>query len=160
MFEALINIEELICKIYGSGIVNVKEDKECPDYFGCKFQLGSQYVKFRKTRVTPKKIGQFVTLWKRDRNGQPVPYDLGDDFDFYIIPSEHTHQSGLFIFPKELLARMGILTSEVKEGKRGFRLYPDWDIPVNSQRIKTKKWQMEYFIKIDNEGKRVCYQGI
>jgi hypothetical protein len=125
MFEALNKIEELICKIYGSGIVNVTEDKECPDYFGCKFQLGSQHVKFRKSRVTPKKIGQFVTLWKRDRNGQPVPYDLGDDFDFYIILSEHTHQSGLFIFPKELLARMGILTSEVREGKRGFRIYPD-----------------------------------
>jgi hypothetical protein len=155
MFEEINKIESPIFKTFGSRIVNVTEDKECPNYYGCTFQLGSQQIKFRKAKSTPKKIGQFVTLWKRGPNGRTVPYDLDDDFDFYIILSEYGHQCGFFVFPKEILARMGILTSDVRKGKRGFRLYPEWNVPVNNQSLRTKKWQKEYFIEIDNEEKTI-----
>ena len=155
MLEEIIKIESLIFRSYGFRIVNVTEDKECRDYYGFNFRLGSQHIKFRKAKLTPKKIGQFVTLWKRDLNGRTMPYDLDDEFDFHIILTEYAHQHGYFVFPKEILARMGILTSCLREGKRGFRVYPEWDVPINSQCLKTKEWQKEYFIEIHNEEKAI-----
>jgi hypothetical protein len=151
MLEEIKKIESLIFKASKFGIVNMTKDKECRDYFGCNFQLGSQHIKFRKAKLTPKKIGQFVTLWKRNYHGQTVPYDLDDDFNFHIILAEFAHQSGFFVFPKEILARMGILTSCDRDGKRGFRVYPEWDVPITSQGTKTKEWQQQYFIEINDE---------
>lgn len=146
MIEALTQIEALVFRSSGLSIENVRKDKECLDYCGYNFQIGSQSIKFRKAKLTPKKTGQFVTLWKRNLQGQTVPFDLDDNFDLFIIFTEHTHQSGIFIFPKEILAKMGVLTSSTGEGKRGFRLYPKWDVPVSRQGLATKKWQMEHFI--------------
>nr|WP_309046261.1 MepB family protein [Elizabethkingia miricola] len=39
-----------------------------------------------------------------------------------------------------------MLTSHSREGKRGFRIYPAWDISLNKQAEKTQQWQSEYFI--------------
>lgn len=155
MVEEIVKIESLLLQTYGFKIVNVTKDKECCDYFGCNFLVGSKRIEFRKAKQTPKKTGQFVTLWKRDVNGRTVPYNLDDAFDFHIILTEYAHHSGFFIFPKEILARMGILTSYFREGKRGFRVYPEWDLPISSQSIETKKWQKEYFIEMNNEEKTI-----
>jgi len=155
MVEEIVEIESLIFRTYGSRIVNVIKDKECIDYLGYNFQLGNQQVKFRKAKLTPKKIGQFVTLWKRNDDGQTVPFSVDNDFDFYIIMTTNAHQSGFFVFPKEILAGMGILSAYNREGKRGFRVYPEWDVPVSNQGLRTKKWQGEYFIEINNEKKTI-----
>lgn len=153
MVEEIVKIESLTLRAYGFGITKATKDQECNAYFGCNFLLGSKHIKFRKAKLTPKKSGQFVTLWKRDAKGKTVPYELDDDFEFYIILTEYAHHSGFFVFPKEILASMGILTSCVRAGKRGFRVYPEWDVPTSSQGIKTKKWQTEYFIEINKEKK-------
>lgn len=151
MVEEIIKIEQLIFRTSKFRIVNLTQDNECREYFGFNFQLGSQQIKFRKAKLTPKKIGQFVTLWKRNLKGQTVPYNLDDGFEFYIILTEFAHKSGFFIFPKEVLARMGILTSSHGDGKRGFRVYPEWDVPNTRQGTRTKEWQGEYFIEINDE---------
>lgn len=153
MVDDMVEIELLLFKTFGFRIVNVTQEKDCHEYLGHNFQLGNQHVKFRKAKLTPKKIGQFVTLWKRDLNGQTVPYGMDDDFDFHIIMTKNAHQSGCFIFPKEILARMGILTTYDREGKRGFRVYPEWDFPLSSQGMSSKKWQLEYFIDLNDEEK-------
>lgn len=153
MVEEIVKIESLILTAYGFGITNATKDQECDEYFGCNFLVGSKHMKFRKAKLTPKKLGQFVTLWKRDAKGKTVPYDMDDDFEFYIILTEYAHHSGFFVFPKEILASMGILTSCVRAGKRGFRVYPEWDVPTSSQGIKTKNWQTEYFIEMNKEKK-------
>ena len=56
---------------------------------------------------------------------------------------------GFFIFSQKILSENQILTTE-KGGKRGFRFYPDWDVPENKQAEKTKKWQSKYFIDLTN----------
>jgi hypothetical protein len=57
---------------------------------------------------------------------------------------------GQFIFPKSVLADNEILTRNGKEGKRGIRVYPPWDITTNKQADKTQSWQTKYFLQIKN----------
>ena len=151
LINELSTLEKLIFDAKGFELDNIHEDKECREYLGYNFQLKSQPIKFRKAKKTPKKVGQFVTLWKRNLTGQTIPFDIEDDFDFYIIMTSDAYLMGIFVFPKAVLATMGLLSSCHGAGKRGFRLYPGWDIPVSSQALKTQKWQNEYFIDITKE---------
>ncbi len=149
MIEKLGNAGYALTILSGKAISDLTEDLECSDYFGCNFLLGTFNVKFRKAKTTPKKIGQFVTLWKRNSNGQTEPFCTEDDFDFYVIATEENDASGFFLFPKQILVKRQILTDGNVEGKCGFRVYPDWSVPENAQAKKTKSWQTEYFIDLD-----------
>ena len=44
-----------------------------------------------------------------------------------------------------------ILSKPGKEGKRGFRVYPDWDKVENKQAEKTQKWQLEFFLELSSK---------
>ncbi|MEN4761117.1 MepB family protein [Chryseobacterium sp. C39-AII1] len=89
------------------------------------------------------------TLWKRNpETKETEPFQYNDDFDFYIIYTEHENNKGFFLFSKKALIQHQILTTESKEGKRGFRVYPDWDIAENKQAIKTQNWQQKSFINL------------
>lgn len=130
---------------------------ESEEYEGFNFRLENKNVKYRKAKITPKKIGQFVTLWKRNAAGQTEPFHVDDDFDFYIIAVERDERFGIFVFPKRVLCERQILSTSSKEGKRGFRLYAEWDKPENKQAEKTKAWQCLYFIELgenERENKR------
>jgi len=145
MTEALSRIETLILKSNRLVISAIAEDPECAAYSGCSFQLSGRNIQFRQAKSTPKKSGQFVTLWKRNHKGQTEPFNVMDDFDFYMIAAGQQHRFGFFLFPKYLLGEKQILTTSHKEGKRGFRIYADWDIVPNRQAEKTKAWQTRYF---------------
>ena len=152
MIKELSRIEYAVFKILQLNISNVDADLECREYFGYNFMLNNFKIKFRKAKVTPTKNGQFVTLWKRNIEGKTEPFNICDDFDFYIIAAELNTQIGFFIFPKKILAEKQIL-SDQKEGKRGFRIYPKWDEPENKQAGKTKSWQTKFFIDITDDNK-------
>ena len=145
MNKELKHIHHILFEVLGSEISNISNDEGTGQYCGCNFQLGSRNIKYRKANITPKKIGQFVALWKRNSAGKTEPYCLDDDVDFYIIEAKQGQNHGLFIFPKRVLAEKQILSLSEKEGKRGFRVYPPWDIPNNKQAINTKSWQVGYF---------------
>lgn len=42
-------------EILSISVTNLTKDQECASYFGFIFQLGDRNIKFRKTKVTPKK---------------------------------------------------------------------------------------------------------
>lgn len=133
-------------------ISHLQPDSECEDYFGHQFQLNHFNIKFRKAKITPKKIGQFVTLWKRNPVSKKTePFTSEDPFDFYIIFCEQDEKSGFFFFPKNILSQKQILTTSSKEGKRGFRVYPKWDFTENMQALKTQSWQKDFFIDFSDE---------
>ena len=54
-------------------------------------------------------------------------------------------KKGVFKFSKEVLIKHGIVSTEKKDGKRGFRVYPIWDKTTSKQAIKAQIWQLEYF---------------
>lgn len=145
MAEVTRQIENLILSINGSEISNITKDEECEEYAGCSFQMNSRNIKFRKAKITPKKSGQFVTLWKRNNKNQTEPFNLNDDFDFYMIATQQHHRFGFFLFSKDVLSKWKILTTGNKQGKRGFRVYSNWDIPESKQAEMTKNWQSQHF---------------
>lgn len=151
MNKDLVYIEGVLLETSGMRISNVLEEEEAKEYYGCTFQLGSFRIKYRKAKITPKKIGQFVALWKRNANGKTEPYHEDDNFDFYVIETEYENSRGWFFFSKAVLFKRRILTSGELEGKRGFRVYPLWDVPASKQAITTKKWQIECFIDLAND---------
>lgn len=130
----------------GLKIIAMETDSLASDYAGLTIKLQHGVLKYRKAKVTPKKNGLFVTLWKRNIAGISVPYHTNDHFDCCIIEVEHAKQVGFFVFPKNLLIEKAIVSTNLKEGKRGFRIYPDWDVPQSLQAQKTKEWQSSYFI--------------
>lgn len=126
-------------------VENLILHKESQEYLACALTVNGHGIISRKSKVTPKKIGQFVAIWKRDSNGKTAPYSITDNFDYFIIFCQRNEKYGVFIFPKSILLKKGIISSINKEGKRGCRLYPVWDTPNNSTSIKTQKWQLDYF---------------
>ncbi len=153
--EKLKQFKELIFKITEEKITNIKHDPECKAYLGCDFQIGGLNLKFRKAKITPKKIGQFVTLWKRNDEKQIEPFNINDNFDFYLIAAEQEDKSGVFVFPKNVLSEKQILSTNLREGKRGFRVYPDWVETENKQARKTQLWQTKYFVDLSNTAQKI-----
>lgn len=123
-------------------------EKESAEYDACKFQLNGLKIVFRSAKTTPTKIGQFVTLWKRKQDGPIQPYDVSDDFDWVVISAKTDTHFGQFVFPQTVLVHHRIITSEGKEGKRGFRVYPPWDATISKQAQASQKWQLDYFLSI------------
>lgn len=151
MIEIIQQFENLVLKPMNLSISTLEKDVECNEYIGYNFEVKELSFKFRKAKITPKKVGQFVTLWKRNSAKQTEPFDENDIFDYYIITTEEDSKLGFYFFPKSILIEKNILTSIKKEGKRGFRVYPNWVKPENKQAEKTQNWQQDYFVEVNNQ---------
>ncbi|WP_312761577.1 MepB family protein [Epilithonimonas sp.] len=118
---------------------------ECEEYSGFNFKINQTNFKFRKSKLTAKKVGQFVTFWKRDLDGKTAPFDMNNDFAFYLIAIEENENFGFFVFPKVILENENLISTEQKKGKRGFRIYANRHFLTNKQAEKNKLWQTKYF---------------
>lgn len=132
----------------GLALTALKQHSEGREYGACSFLLNGRSIQYRVSKITPTKTGQFVAIWKRNKEGITAPFDTADDLDFLIIAAKSGDNFGQFIFPKYVLADHGILTNNCREGKRGIRVYPPWDIVTNKQAEKTQSWQTKYFLTI------------
>jgi hypothetical protein len=140
----------LLIKAANSGSYSEYHDHlEAIEYSGCEYCLNNQRYIQRTAKVTPKKIGQFVTLWKRNSSGITVPFNAKDNFNYIVIICSQDKKLGRFLFPKNILIQKKIISNipEDCDGKRGFRVYPKWDMPTSKQAIETQNWQLEYFIE-------------
>ena len=151
MIKEIKKINDSVFKPLDLKISDIFAETECKDYFGFNFIINQTKIKFRKSKLTPKKMGQFVSFWKRCCDGKTIPFDRNDDFDYYIISIEENDDSGFFIFPKVILEKENLISAPSKTGKRGFRIYADWHFPDQKQAVKTKLWQAQYFINFRDE---------
>ncbi len=55
------------------------------------------------------------------------------------------------MFSKQILSKKQILTTNQKEGKRGFRVYPKWAKTESKQAEETQVWQTKYFVDLTND---------
>ncbi|KYG74916.1 hypothetical protein EV198_0574 [Roseivirga ehrenbergii] len=148
----LKTIKDNIYKPLGFELTNFEAEKESQEYGACTFLLNGLQIVSRNAKVTPTKIGQFVTLWKRLNNGPIQPFDTSDQIDFVVVNVRSENQIGQFIFPKKVLIEKGVFSTASKEGKRAIRVYPLWDKPTSKQALKTQQWQLDYFLLIDEGG--------
>ena len=140
--------EKLVYNKCGFQLQNFVWNPESTNYGACSFELNNYKIQYRVANITPTKIGQFVTIWKRNKEGITAPFDVADLLDFMIISVRDSENFGQFIFPKSVLIAKGIVSQNEKGGKRGIRVYAPWNKPENKQAIKTQAWQINYFVEI------------
>ncbi|WKK77639.2 MepB family protein [Marivirga salinae] len=148
MNQSLKSIQNTIYNKCGLALLNFKAESESKEYDACQFKLNGLNVISRSAKVTPKKAGQFVTFWKRNGNGPIEPFHESDPIDFFVVNIQAEDKFGQFVFPKSVLIKKGVISTNKKEGKRAIRVYPIWDIAKSKQAIRTQKWQIEYFYEI------------
>jgi len=149
--EDILFLQKNIYEKIGLKCTSPKAEAESKEYSAFNFKIGARNVVYRVAKITPTKSGQFVTVWKRLRNGPIQPYDFSDEIDFFIISVTNGSLSGQFIFPKLTLLNKEIISGNNKDGKRGFRVYSPWDVTLNKQAQKTQKWQLKYFLNLTGE---------
>lgn len=148
----LIELKQLLFDKCGFVLRNPFPEKESANYNAHQFQLENLNVVFRTAKITPAKIGQFVTLWKRIGNGPIQPFEFSDAVHLFVVSVETHNHLGQFVFPKSVLLEQGVLTSNAREGKRAIRVYPPWDMPLSKQAQKTQRWQLKYYLDIPYDG--------
>lgn len=146
----LIAVQKFVYELGGLIIDEFVPEAESQEYGASEFKMNNRNIKFRVAKITPTKVGQFVTLWKRIDNGPIQPFDMADPFDLVVISVRTAERFGQFVFPKVILCKQGIVSKNGKKGKRAIRVYPAWDIVNNKQAIKTQKWQLPYFFEISS----------
>ncbi|GAB3718569.1 MepB family protein [Flavobacterium koreense] len=146
-FQELEKTSSLVFEKLDLKIRNLIIEKESQEYCAAQLELKNSKIIFRKAKITPTKIGQFVTLWKRIDKKPIQPFSSEDNFDLVIINCETPNHFGQFVFPKTVLEEKGYLQSQSKKGKLGFRVYPSWDKTENKQAQRTQNWQLNYFIE-------------
>ncbi len=96
-------------------------------------------------KITPSKAGGFVVMWIKNNDMINTPYHFDNFPNFLIVEISEMNHHGYFIFPKDILRRKKILSSNGTLGKMAFRVYPSWSIDLNSTASKSREWQNEYF---------------
>lgn len=124
------------------------EEGQNAEYGAYLLKANSGFIRFRVAKITPTKVGQFVTLWQRIEGGKPQPYDASEPVEYFVISARDGNKLGHFVFPKSALILHDIVSHNGKGGKRGMRVYPSWDKPTSRQAQNTQKWQLAYFLGI------------
>lgn len=147
-------IPKIILKAYTENSLQIRAfsfEAEGKEYKSCQFDLNQKKCIYREAKTTPEKFGQFVTFWKRNKKKIPEPFHTNDPIDFYLVTTKSENKFGQFIFPRTILLEKNIISTDKKEGKRGFRIYPIWDTPENKQAKKTQQWQLNYFFEFNSK---------
>ena len=151
IYTELLLINNLVFKLCNFKLTEVNIELESEEYFAHTFKLNQKNILFRTAKITPTKTGLFVTVWKRNNAGIIEPFNILDNIDFTIISARRNNHFGIFIFPKAVLYKHKILSSNDQKGKLGTRVYPTWELANNNQALKTQAWQTNYFIDLSNQ---------
>lgn len=148
----LIKAQKLAYEPSGLIASNFIQEVESSEYGAFDFEINHRLVKFRVAKITPTKVGQFVTLWKRIGKGPILPFDENDPMDLFVISVRYKDLLGQFVFPKNILCERGVVSKENHFGKRAMRVYPPWDLVESRQAKNTQLWQLPYFFEIPLHG--------
>ncbi len=152
MHPNLLETKELLFDKLDFTMSNIEIEKESAEYCAHRFEINNRKILFRQARITPTKVGQFVTLWKRNSIKSVIePFEASVNIDLFVINVKSEKQFGQFVFSKSILIEKGII-SDKKVGKRAIRVYPIWDLTQSKQAQKTQNWQLDYFLDIRIDG--------
>lgn len=143
-------LDRMIYKPNNLFITNQKEEKQNSEYAGGIFQLNNRSIRFRVSKITPNKIGQFVSFWEKDASMRNQAFSYDSAPNLLVITCIADNKLGQFIFPKEILLKEKILKTQNQKGKMAMRVYPIWDKPVSNQAKKSQRWQLQYFVDLSD----------
>ncbi|SOB44023.1 conserved hypothetical protein [Weissella viridescens] len=134
---------EIINSVLGAGALadSIQYENQNKEYEGVSFPNKS--IRSRLAKRTPKKKGYFVACYISEQGQKNRPYTLNESLDYLVVCIDDKKR-GAFIFPKEILASKGILTSD-QLGKMAFRVYPPFETDLNKTATATQKWQSSYY---------------
>ena len=147
------NLHEVKTKIYDQCALHLTDfalEAESKEYAASRFKLNGRQALGRTAKITPRKNGQFVCFWKRNAEGSIAPFHQNDGIDFYVVNVRKHNRLGQFVFPRSVLIEKGIISTNDKEGKRAFRVYPLWESPTSKQAERSQAWQLHYFYQVDD----------
>jgi hypothetical protein len=144
--------QELIYGPSGFEASKPQVESEGTEYGACAVEVSGKALRFRVSKITPTKVGQFVTFWKRIENGPIQPFDAADRIDFLVVSCRKGQLLGQFVFPKSVLRERNVISFRGEGGKRAIRVYPPWDRPTSHQALKTQTWQLPYFLETPEDG--------
>ncbi|MFD3593085.1 MepB family protein [Nocardia sp. NPDC058640] len=136
--------------VLGLDISAAIPESENAEYGACVAEVGRGSVRFRVGKLTPTKVGLFVSVWRRAVDGSTVPLAAESGADLLVITVREEARFGQFVFPKTALAEHGIVSVAGGGGKRGFRVYPPWSVTANKQARRSQRWQCAHFLDLDN----------
>ncbi len=141
--------QEQFLKPLGKTATNIEREQESAEYGAIRFEMDGQTCLYRQAKHTPKKIGQFVTLWKRPTPSSEIaPFDCEDEIDRVFIFADEHPRFGVFVFQRQQLVKKGIFSEQSEGGKRAFRVYAPWTVPVAVQAKRSKVWQCANFVEL------------
>ena len=110
MNSILIDAKNLLYDLCGFELSNIEIEKESAEYAAHRFEINNLKILFRQAKITPTKVGQFVTLWKRTKEKDPIkPFEFTDNIDLFVITVKTEKRFGQFVFPKSVLIEKGIV---------------------------------------------------
>ncbi|MEB5477539.1 MepB family protein [Acinetobacter pollinis] len=141
--------QEQFLKPLGKIITNIEREEESAEYGAIRFEMDGMICLYRQAKHTPKKIGQFVTLWKRPTPSSEIaPFDREDGIDRVIIFADEHPRFGVFILLPQKLVKKDIFSKQSEGGKRAFRVYAPWTVPLAVQAKRSKVWQCAHFAEL------------
>ncbi|PGP57107.1 mep operon protein MepB, partial [Bacillus cereus] len=150
-FSSIVKkLDKMIYKPNNLFITNQKEEKQNSEYAGGIFQLNNRSIRFRVSKITPNKIGQFVSFWEKDASMRNQAFSYDSAPNLLVITCIADNKLGQFIFPKEILLKEKILKTQNQKGKMAMRVYSIWDKPVSNQAKKSQQWQLQYFVDLSD----------
>jgi len=150
---------------------------ESSKYEAMNFSINNQSIVYRKGKITEDRPGAFLAIWKRPSSSwiintnKPIPLQSNELDYLFVQVEEHANvksngklinnpKQGIFIFPLSVLLEKGIVSSDKKKGKTGFRVFPPWSDDRGSEGTKifsesgkkTQRWQLPFYTEIDENG--------
>lgn len=121
--KTLIFVNELLYEPNHLTIKNIREETQNSDYRAGVFQLNSKSVRFRVAKITPNKVGQFVSFWEKNEANKNQAFSYDNATDLLVINTfNNTGDFGQFVFPKEVLLKQNILKTANTKGKMAIRV--------------------------------------
>lgn len=124
-------------------------EEQSGDYESGVVNIGAELWRLRTARVTPTKPGAFVAVWTRDEGGETRPFASDDPADGLLLFVPDGDRFGAFRFTAPHLTQLGVTSSSVHPGKRGFRVYPEWSEGLNPQAARTQRAQAPAFLRLE-----------
>ncbi|CAM2991820.1 MepB family protein [Prescottella defluvii] len=121
------------------------------DYGAAVSDVGRTAIRFRVGKLTPTKVGLFVSVWRRAVGGSTEPFPAEDGVGGLVVTAREGERFGAFAFPAGVLASRGIVSVDGVGGKRGFRVYPLWSATSNPQAKRSQAWQCDWFLDLSDE---------